>query len=297
MSDEQSGAAVIRAARRVAEAALVRLDAVETIEGAYEAWLELKLEHAAFLRRSEEERRRLGDQGSFLVGAVRAAAGGPSSGEAAALARGDELHQYLREAETKLANARATLEAELSDEQRLYDQVFAKIRAEVEARVVRTFEQVKPRLRLVLRTLAGGRAILHAERVGADEAVLLMYALTGRFPTRYGFLFDDSTDDVLLPPQPLYPDEGVTTSQTRPDAGNLRAVLERDATFLPVKGFIPVLIPEFYRLLQRGPVMEVELADGAQFRSNLSREEAERFAGHLLRLKLAQKVELELTAG
>jgi hypothetical protein len=50
-------------------------------------------------------------------------------------------------------------------------------------------------------------------------------------------------------------------------------------------------------MLQRGPVMEVELADGAAFRNILSREEAERFAGHLLRLKLEGKLELEIEAG
>ncbi len=53
----------------------------------------------------------------------------------------------------------------------------------------------------------------------------------------------------------------------------------------------------FFRMLQRGPVMEVEVAEGEAFRNILSREEAERFAGHLLRLKLEEKIELELEAG
>jgi hypothetical protein len=72
---------------------------------------------------------------------------------------------------------------------------------------------------------------------------------------------------------------------------------------LPIKGFLPLFVPRpeggehFFRLLQRGPVMEVEVAEGEVFRNILSREEAERFAGHLLRLKLEEKIELEIEAG
>ena len=43
--------------------------------------------------------------------------------------------------------------------------------------------------------------------------------------------------------------------------------------------------------------MEVEVAEGPGFRSILTREESERFAGHLLRLKLEGKLELEVEAG
>ena len=142
-----------------------------------------------------------------------------------------------------------------------------------------------------------------AERVSPDEAVLLLYALTGRIPSRYGFLFDDSTDDVMQPPQPLYPEEGVSPEQTRPDAAALRALVEAAHSVLPVKGFIPLQVPradgghDFVRLLQRGPVMEAELQDGAGFRSLLAREEGERIAGYLLRLKLTKKIELEISAG
>lgn len=292
----------VRTARRVADAALLRLEALETIEHAYEAWLELKLEHASFAARCAQERRKLTEQGSFLVGAVRAAAQSPGSGDALVRQGDDELQKYLREAESRLAGAREALERELGEEERHYAQAFARIREEVEARIVRTLAQVKPTVRLVLRSLAGGRTILHVDRVGPDEAVLLAYALTGRIPSRYGFLFDDSTDDVSLPPQPLYADEGLMPADLRPDAAGLRAIIERSDKVLPIKGFIPVRVPAaggeaLYRMLQRGAVMEVEVQEGTSFRNVLTREEGEQFAGHLLRLKLAGQLQLELTAG
>jgi hypothetical protein len=43
--------------------------------------------------------------------------------------------------------------------------------------------------------------------------------------------------------------------------------------------------------------MEAELLDGDDFRSVLAREEAERLAGHLLRIKLGGGLDLELGAG
>ena len=71
---------------------------------------------------------------------------------------------------------------------------------------------------------------------------------------------------------------------------------------LPLKGFLPVFVPrpgggeDFFRLLQRGAVLEVELAEGEGFRGMLTREESERFAGHLLRLNLHGRLVLEVEA-
>jgi hypothetical protein len=140
------------------------------------------------------------------------------------------------------------------------------------------------------------------ERVGGDAPVLLLHLFTGRIPSRHGFLFDDSTEDVRLPPAPLYAEEGVASGEVRPGATALAERVRAPGEVLPVKGFLPVFVrrPEggedFFRLLQRGPVMEVEVAEGEGFRGILTREESERFAGHLLRLKLAGRLELEVEA-
>ncbi len=298
----------VRSAGRSAQSALLRLHAAETIEQAYDAWAELRVEHAAFLVHCGEERRRLEEQGGFLLGAVRAAAEGGASAptwEAAdgadvlAKAGADPLAAFLTDAEEKLAARRQALETELARERAHYDEAFLQIRAAAKARIALVAQKVRPTLRLILRPLSGGKTILHAERPEPDEAVLLLHALSaGRAPTRYGYLFDDATDDLTREPPPLYPDEGVGPEGLRPDARGLREVCEREGDFLPVKGFIPVWVGDaFYRLLQRGPVLEVELQDGATFRNVLAREEGERLAGHLLRLKLQGVLEVELTAG
>ncbi len=288
--------------------ALTRLQLIESIEQAYEAWAELRLEHAAFRARAAEELRKIEHQGSFLVGAVRAAAqadvgAGEGEGTAALTTPGsDPLGAFLGEAEAKLTRAREALASELREEEAQFAAAFATVKDETLQRIRRTLEKVRPLLRVRLRSISASRTMLHVDRVGPDEAVLVLYVLSGRIPSRYGYLFDDSTEDVSLAPPPLYPDEGIGASETRPSVNGLRERARSERTVLPVKGFVPVFTAnprggeDFFRLLQRGPVMEVELQQDAQFRSLLSREEGERFAGHLLRLKLQGRIELEVVA-
>ncbi len=281
---------------------LSRVRGLETLEPAYEAWLALRAEHGATRARFREERERLDQQGSFLLGAVRAAGLTPEAGEASALAStGGE--GFLGEAQGRLSERRAQLERQETEAEARYQEAFAELRATLVNRVQRFLEATRPRLQLLLRKVDAQRSILHVTRVGADEAVLLCFLWAGRIPSRYGFLFDDSTEDVALPPPVLYAEEGVAPDGIRPSAAALEACLRAPGAVVPLKGFLPIFIPrpgggeDFFRLLQRGPVMEVEVAEGGTFRSFLAREEAERFAGHLLRLKLAGKIDLELEAG
>ena len=287
------------------DAALVRLRALETLESGYEAWLELKVEHAAFRARLREERERLDQQGSFLLGAVRAAGGGPpSKPEAPGLVpAAPPAGDFLRDAEAKLATAREALALRASEAEARYAEAFKEIRATLKDRVQRHLAASRPRLTLLLRRVGAERSILHAERLSGDTPVLLCFLFSGRIPSRYGFLLDDSTEDVALPPAPLYPDEGVAPAAVRPDAAGLEARVRGEGEVTPLKGFLPVFVPragggeDFFRLLQRGAVLEVEVTQGPDFRNILTREEAERFAGHLLRLKLEGRIDLELEAG
>jgi hypothetical protein len=50
------------------------------------------------------------------------------------------------------------------------------------------------------------------------------------------------------------------------------------------------------RLVERGPVMEAEIAEASGFRNILTRDEAEQIAGYLLKLKLDGAIDLELIA-
>lgn len=294
----------------VIDAALERLGRLETLAHAYEVWGALRAEHAAFLLACESERRRLQQQGAFLVGAVRAAAGPvhsttASAGDAlVAPGGGEALQQHLREAEEKMKAALDALAQRVQDDGRRFEDAFAQIRSDISTRVERRRQVAPPAVRVIVRAVGSSRTLLHVERVRDDAAVLLLHALTGRIPSRYGYLEDDSTEDVRLPPAPLYAEEGVAAGQTRPSTGDLQAYLRSAPAVLAVKGFVPVFVPsaevpgdeEFYRLLQRGPVLEVERRDGDAFRNLLTQEEGERFAGHLLRLKLSGTLALELTA-
>ncbi len=295
-------------AEAVTRGVLARVRGVETLESAYDAWLELRLAHGAARLRFGEERERLEQQGSFLVGAVRAAgqeraASAAPAPEAALVSAEASMRDFLRQAEEKLSRAREALAREEAESEARYQAAFAEIRSTLQDRVGRHLGAAPVRLRLLLRKVGATRAILHVERVSGDTPVLLLHLFTGRIPSRHGFLFDDSTEDVSLPPAPLYPEEGVAPGEVRPEAPDLISRVRAPGEVLPVKGFLPVFVPrpeggeDFFRLLQRGPVMEVEVAEGPGFRGILTREESERFAGHLLRLKLEGRLELEVEAG
>nr|WP_216618049.1 hypothetical protein [Corallococcus carmarthensis] len=279
-----------------------QLRALETLESTYDAWAELKREHAASVIQFREEQARLTQQGSFLLGAVRAA-GMDANPATPGLQPQGAASDFLRDAEAKLAKARDAVSQREAESEARYQAAVTEVRTTLLDRVRRYLVRSRPHLTLLLRRVGAERSILHVSRVQPDEAVLLCYLLTQRVPSRYGFLFDDSTEDLSLPPAPLYAEESIASDAVRPDAPGLLRVIDASADVLPLKGFIPLRVPrpgggeDFFRLLQRGVVMEVEIADGPDFRGILTREESERFAGHLLRLKLEERIGLDIEAG
>jgi hypothetical protein len=270
--------------------ALARARSVETLEVAYAAWAELQDAHRAARKRWAEERVRLSEQGGLLLGAVKAAAASPTTTEAG-LAKTTALDGFLVEAKQKLAAAQAQLEERAQAAERAFTNEIQKVRDELRARIVRQSATIHPVFKLAIRVLAGERRILHAHRLGADESVIALFALTARIPSRYGFLFDDSTDDALLAPPTLYPDEGVTDVR-----GPLSSTLASRPEVWPVKGILPMTLPDgsWLRWISRGAVLEAEVQDGEGFRNLLTHEEAERVTGLLLSHKLAGRLELEL---
>ncbi|AKQ67395.1 hypothetical protein A176_004307 [Myxococcus hansupus] len=306
MSDTTRGDGVVKRAQDAEgpDAALARLRALETLESGYEAWLELKLEQAAARLRFREERERLEQQGSFLLGAVRAAGlTPPASAEPGLVSGVAPAGDFLRDAEEKLTQAREAVAQREAESEARHADAFAEIRATLKDRIQRYLSASRPALTLMLRRLGTERSILHLSRVTGDTPALLCFLFSGRIPSRHGFLLDDSTEDVSLAPAPLYADEGVTPEEVRPDAAALEARMRGAGEVLPLKGFLPVFVPkpgggdDFFRLLQRGAVLEVEVADGTAFRNVLTREESERFAGHLLRLKLEGRIGLDIEVG
>jgi len=287
-----------------AEQALARVRRIETIQGAYEAWLELRLEHSGTVSRLADERKQLDQQGEFLVGAVRAAsdlAKAPTVEEALALARsGSGLDSYLLETAGRLEAAKKALEERSRAVEASFSHAFAEIRTELKGRLTRTQAHLKPRLRLMIRSLGPESRILHVARLGPDEAVVLAWVLIGKLPSRYDYLFDDSTDDATIASPTLYAEEGVSSGFVRPTVDQVNALIQSKHDVIPIKSVIPFLLPrldgppQLFRLVERGPVMEVEVGDTETFRNVLSRDEAERVAGYFLKLKLDHQVEIEL---
>ena len=287
-----------------AEQALARVRRIETIQGAYDAWLELRLEHSGTVSKLADERKQLQQQGEFLVGAVRAARDlgkTPTVEEALALAKtGSGLDSYLLETAGRLEAAKKQVEDRSRAVEAAFGKAFAEVREELKVRVARTLEHVKPRLRLMIRSLGPESRILHVARLQPDEAVLLAWVLLAKLPSRYDFLFDDSTDDASLPTPTLYAEEGVSSGFVRPTVDQVHALMHAKHDVIPIKSVVPFFLPrtdgapQLIRLVERGPVMEVEIGDTLAFRNVLSRDEAERVAGYFLRLKLEQRVEIEL---
>lgn len=282
---------------------LERLAMSQGIEAGYEVWQELREHHRAALARLADERRKLEHQGEFVLGAVRAVRdGGAQPGSEALTVTGGGLDAFLSDASQQLEAAKRELEAAAQASNEKWQTSFEQVRQDVLGRVTRTLKLAPPKLRLRLRALSADQRILHVDRPGPDESVLLCLLFTGKLPSRYGYLFDDSTDDLRTAPPQLYPDEGVAPDAVRPDPDALTALLKGPHPVLPVKGLLPFEVVTLSgvsltaRLVERGPVMEAEVADLLAFRNVLTRDEAERIAGYLLKLKLEGKLQLELLA-
>lgn len=286
-------------AKSATESAIAISKRAETIEAAYEAWAELRAEHQQMTEALRTERQHLEEQGDFLLGAVRQARELTGAGEA--LTRPGGLDSVLNEAQQKLTEARGQLAEREAALGKAFSRGFTELKAEVRARLERTLTLAKPKVKLMVRSLAHGQRIVHLERPREDEAPVLLWLFTRKIATRYEFLFDDSTDDPAKAPPNFYPDEELRAEEVHGGIAQLRERLAGTRDALPVKGVIPLFLPRasgpasLLRLVERGPVMETEVADGEGWRNLLTADEAEAFAGWLIKLKLEGRIELELT--
>lgn len=283
--------------------ALGRLRSLENIEEAYLAWGELRALYQKAQAAYGAEKERIEGQGEFLLGAVRAARSFSNTGaKEPGLTRPSEVDAFISKTSERLDAARKKLAGavELSESQ--WAEVLAEAKSTVTSRVERTVKLAKPSLRLLLRALAQNRRILHLERLSGDAPVLVHSVLAGAVPSRYEFLFDDSTDDVSQAPAALYVEEGVVAFDARARPSRQLELLEAAQGVFPSKGMIPFRVPQpastlHVRFLQRGPVAEAEIADGESWRSVLTVEEAEVIAGWLIKLQLEGKLSVALARG
>ncbi len=265
------------------EAALARARSVETIEAAYAAWDELRAASKATEAQWAAERRRLEEQGRLLLGAAKVALA-PAGTEGLA-----KNNSFIADAQAKLDAALVAIDAGQQSSRDFFDRKLSELRGITRERVERFSSKQPPAIDLAIRALAGERKILHLRRVPEDESVKLHFVITGRIPSRYEFLFDDSSDDLSVAPPILYADEGVT---------DVRAKLELNAfaEVWPVKGVLMAQLPDarWMRWISRGAVLEAELLEGDSARNVLSAAEAELITGSLLALQLAGRLVLQL---
>jgi hypothetical protein len=266
----------------------------ETIEAAYEAWDDLREERRAVRATFESERTRLEEQGELFLGAVKAAA--HPMHDTPALVKASALAKMADDATVSWEASKAALDRRAADSEAALERATAAVVTELIRRVRAQAASVPPHLELMVRVLPDEHRILHARRPAPDGAVLLLHAMSGRVPTRYGFLFDDSTDDALLAPPTLYAEEGVASSRLKPS--ELVSVLSGLDRLWPLKGMLLQVGTELIvRWLSRGAVLEAEVLDHDAFRNRLTRDEAERITGALLSMKLEGRLELELVRG
>lgn len=268
--------------------ALTIVEKVETLEAAWAAWVELRVQRAEFIRRSDDARRRLEDQASLMINAAKLALPTSDAPALATAALGDTQRQ--------LDAARAALTAERDSTVAKYAQVDRHIRDVILERVARHATLRPPVARLMVRSLGAERRILHLERPRGDDPVLLLWAMSQRIPTHFDFLFDDSTEDARAEPPTLYAEEGLP--ELRPPAEAFRTALEPLTSVWPVKGMLIQWSEKAtWRWRSRGAVLEAELAEGAQWRNVLTVAEAEAVTSSLVALKLSARLGLELSLG
>ena len=277
--------------------ALSAMRAIETLESAYAAWAELKNAVKASTVEFDAEQRRLEDQGALLLGAMRNAEAAPAHGGSAIAAR-TELQQLHQEAQQALEKSKAALVQQRKTVHHVFDQALIAVRRETRRRIAIRAQLGRPKMKLMVRTLGADQRILHLERPSPEAAVLLAYALSGRIPSRFDAVFDDATEDMQRDAQVLYAEEGVAEDETRADAQQLKALINRLTDVLPMKGVLLQPMPDaIVRWKSRGPILEAEIESGQSFRNILSAAEAEKITGHLLSLKLKGALDLELVRG
>ncbi|MBM4380754.1 MAG: hypothetical protein FJ086_15865 [Deltaproteobacteria bacterium] len=281
---------------------------LETLEAVYAAWTERRTARDAQLAQAASERARLEVEGRFLVGAARAAGSAPSTPAAgqpagAALVPAESFESLVREAEARVAATLSAFEQAHAEALAAADAACAELAEAAVVRVRRYALAAPLPVQLWLRPVGRDRAVVHLARPSPDGAVLLFFLLTGSIPSRHGFLSDESTEDLALGPPPLYPDEGLSPADLRPDAEALSVRLATGGPVLPVRGFIPLWLaggpggPGLFRFLQRGPVLELEQLQEGAFQGVLPLAQAERVAGLLLRLRVEGRLQLEISSG
>jgi hypothetical protein len=283
--------------------ALVRLDAAETLAAGYGAWAELNAARASAAAERTAERERLTREAGYLLGAIEKARAVriPSARASRALAKRDPMGAIQDLAEEERRLALKALEERERREEAHFETSLSRIRGTIQKRARTLLGGRSLSLAITVQPVGTDRAVVHANRLGETEAVLLCLLFSGKLPTRWGFYSDDAVEDLALGPPLFYADEGMT--DTRPSSSEEEdAVIDRPGEFAPLRMHIPLRLPDRpfprFRMVHRGPETEVESRrNGERYSQLIPREDAEIFTGYLLRLKVEGMLEMTVSVG
>ena len=277
----------------------------ESLPALYAAWLELRLARAAAVVALQREEQQLTRKADYLLKTVAAARDLPTlpatrstSKKGRGLSKPDPLAAFHAQAQEELDAGRKALQLRARREDKQAQALDARVRKALLQRADAHLSIHRPHLAVTAHPVGAAQVMLEVARFGDEDAVLLTRLLHGRLPTRWGFFADDTTEDLARGPARFYADEGLTALHPA-DASAEDAVLHGPGPFLPLRGLIPFTIPgkpwPRFRLVHHGPIAQVEARpEGGAYAHVLQREDGELLTGHLLRLKLAGKLQLTL---
>lgn len=266
----------------------------QTLRDLYDRWLRSKLAHATW--RADWRRRSdtLGAKARYLRGTLEAARRFVAASDAVdGLAAGAELDCD--------AAARA-LEEERAAETRRFQResrAFAKALGRMADRYAEHYVvPLRFRVHPIQAKSSEGRCVVQVDEIGPDDAVLLVRALTGKLPTRYGFYNDDAVTDLGGPPARWYVEDGVPAA-ILDDVERADREVGRRGGLLAVRTMIPIRVPghDFprFRIVARGRVGELESrGEGAPYANRIAPADLELLSGYLISLRFAGRVAFEV---
>lgn len=265
-----------------------------TLRELYDRWLRLKLEHAGWLAGWRRRAEVLGDKSRYMLGTMEAAR---------RFVEGDApLERVAGDVASDVEAASRALEGERRTEIARYRRDSAAAARALERMAKRYLEHYAVPLRFRIYPIQAkrqaGRALVQVDEIGPDDSVLLVYALTGKLPTRYGFFADDASADDAGVVARWYVDDGAPRKALT-DVERADREVRRSGRLLPVRTMIPIPVPghEYprFRLVAHGRVAELEARrEGEPYANRVRAEDLELVSGYMISLRVAGRVDFRV---
>jgi len=276
------------------------LGRAETIGAAYQAWEELRSQYKNAIQNYTQQRASLQLHGEFVLGAAqRAHAEGFEENAATHTGLAPSAAKWIEQSRQRLKEISQIWAEAQSQMTRCFEQASLEIEQEIVRRADKTLAAVRPRLHLTIHHLGKEHCILQFERMDELTSVLLSRLISGKVPTHYAFLFDDSVSQLDGAADALYVDDLQPMPIQQPCWPSVLKLLnDKEKLSAPWKGHIPIACEGelLWILKQKGVVMEVEQATmkEAQACEVLEATQAQWMVARFLKWVHEGKIELKL---